>query len=137
MKAYSNLARGGQEAEVMDQSVLANQFVVGLRPELKAKVVGSEGNMEQLLMKARFKEAKQKELAMVTCNNSQRRSGGQRDVVIPQLQMINASTSENLGKKSGRVKRSCFNCGLTTHLIKDCPYPKHPGKDKETCKCLI
>ena len=137
VKAYSNLARGGQEAEVMGQSVLANQFVAGLRPELKAKVVGSESNMEQLLMKARFEEAKRKELAMVASNNSQRRSGGQRDVAIPQLQMTSTSTtppSENLGKKSGRVKRSCFNCGLTTHLIKDCPYPKQPGKDKETRK---
>ena len=26
------------------------------------------------------------------------------------------------------------NCGLATHLIKDCPYPKLPGKDKETHK---
>ena len=66
----------------MGQSVLANQFVAGLRPELKAKVVGSEGNMEQLLMKARFEEAKQKELARVTPgysrvtpNNSQRKFG--------------------------------------------------------------
>ena len=48
MKAYSNLARGGQEAEIMGQLVLANQFVAALRPELKAKVVGSEGNIEQL-----------------------------------------------------------------------------------------
>ena len=87
-------------------------------------------------MKARFEEAKQKELAMVTSNNSQRRSGGQRDAVTPQLQMTSAYTtpSENLSKKSGRVKRSCFNCGLATHLIKDCPYPKQPVKDKETCK---
>ena len=30
----------------MDQSVLANQFIVRLRPELKAQVVGSEGIME-------------------------------------------------------------------------------------------
>ena len=31
----------------MGQSVLVNQFVAGLRPELKAKVVGSEGSKEQ------------------------------------------------------------------------------------------
>ena len=43
VKAYSNLPRGGQEAETMGQSVLANQFVAGLRAALKAKVVGSEG----------------------------------------------------------------------------------------------
>jgi len=62
VKVYSNLSRGGQEAESMGQSVLANRFVARLRPGLKAKVVGNEGNMEQLLMKARFEEAKQKEL---------------------------------------------------------------------------
>ena len=141
VKAYSNLARGGQEGVIMGQSVLANQFVAGLRPELKAKVVGSEGNMEQLLMKARFEEAKQKELtrvtpgySRVTPKNSQRRFGGQRDVATSRSQTTGASTtsSENLGKKYGKSKRSCFNCGLTTHLIKDCPYPIPPGRDKET-----
>ena len=62
-KAYSNLARGGIEAEAMGQSVLANQFVSGLRSELKSKVVGFEGNLEQLLVKARFEEAKLRELS--------------------------------------------------------------------------
>ena len=135
-KAYFNLTRGGHEAEVMGQSVLANQFVAGLKPELKAKVVGSEGSMEQLLMKARFEEAKWKELARVTPNNSQKRPGGQREAATPQPQSAGASTtsSENLSKKFGRsvtVKKSCFNCGLTTHLVKDCPYPKQSGRDKE------
>ena len=49
----------------MDQTVLANQLISGLRPELKAKVVGTEGNLEQLLVKSRFDEAKRKELATV------------------------------------------------------------------------
>ena len=43
--------------------------------------MGSEANIKQLLIKARFDEAKYKELAMVTLNDSYRRSGGQRDVV--------------------------------------------------------
>ena len=42
--------------------------------------MGSEANIKHLLIKARFEEAKQKELAMVTLNDDQRRSGGQRDV---------------------------------------------------------
>ena len=57
-------------------------------------------------------------------------------MATPQPQLAGASTSsENLGKKFGRsvtVKKNCFNCGLTTHLVKDCPYPKQAGKDKET-----
>ena len=39
-KASSNLARGGVEAEATGQSVLANQFVSDLQPELK-KVLSS------------------------------------------------------------------------------------------------
>lgn len=41
----------------MGQTVLANQFVSGLCQELKAKVVGTDRNLEQLLVKARFEEA--------------------------------------------------------------------------------
>ena len=42
--------------------VLTNQFISGLRPELQAKVVGMEGSMDALVLKARFEEAKAKEL---------------------------------------------------------------------------
>ena len=49
-KAYSSLTRGGIEAEAMGQSVLANQFGSGLKPESKSKVVGFEGSLEQLLI---------------------------------------------------------------------------------------
>lgn len=62
-KAYSTVLRGGPEANSMGQVVLANQFISGLRSDLKAKVVGKEGNLEQLLVKARFEEAKKRELA--------------------------------------------------------------------------
>ena len=47
----------------MGQTVLVNQFVSGLRPELQAKIVGLEGSMDELIMKARFEEAKTKEFA--------------------------------------------------------------------------
>ena len=50
--------RGSKETDEMGQSVLANQFAAGLLPELKAKVAGSEGNMDKLLTKARCEEAK-------------------------------------------------------------------------------
>ena len=36
--------------------MLTNQFVVGLLPDIKAKIVGSEGDFNQLLLKARFEE---------------------------------------------------------------------------------
>ena len=46
----------------MGQSVLSNQFVSGLKPELKTKVARMEGNFEQLLLvKVRFEEAKRRD----------------------------------------------------------------------------
>ena len=61
-RAYAGVNRGGPEKEKMGQSVLANQFIAGLRSDLKSKVVGVEGSLEQLLLKARFEEAKKREL---------------------------------------------------------------------------
>ena len=47
----------------MGQSILTNQFVAGLRADIKAKVAGSEGGFDQLLAKARFEEAKLRDLS--------------------------------------------------------------------------
>ncbi len=55
----------------MRKTVLANQFVVGLIPELKRKVAGTEGNFEQLLTKARFEEAKLREITPKTKQQNQ------------------------------------------------------------------
>ena len=121
-RAYSNLSGA---TETMGQSVLANQFVAGLCPELKAKVVGAEGNMEQLLIKARFEEAKRKDLAMVATSHSQKRYKGGEYEATPISQAVTTGT-ENKGKWSGRmdtVMKNCFNCGLASHLVRDCPYP--------------
>ena len=58
-KAYPSAV----EAESMGRAVLASQFVSGLRPEIKAKIAGTEGSMDALLTKARFEEAKIRDLA--------------------------------------------------------------------------
>ena len=47
----------------MGHAVLTNQFISGLRPELKSKLAGHQGSFDQLLARARFKEAKQVEFA--------------------------------------------------------------------------
>ena len=57
-KAYPATSCGSKETEEMGQTVLANQFAAGLLPELKAKVAGSEGDLDKLLTKTRFEEAK-------------------------------------------------------------------------------
>ena len=60
-KAYSS-AEYGDQSDAMAQSVLAYQFVSGLRSDLKTKLVGREGTFEQLLAAARFEEARFKEV---------------------------------------------------------------------------
>ena len=60
--AYAGAATEGPQAERMGQTLLANQFISGLRAELKRKLIGTEGNMEELILKARFEEAKTREL---------------------------------------------------------------------------
>lgn len=61
-KVYPSSKRGAHEAEAIAQTVLTNQFVAGLRSNIKAKVAGTEGTFEELLTKARFEEAKVRKL---------------------------------------------------------------------------
>ena len=51
-KVYPSASRGSQEAEEMGKAVLASQFVTGLREDIKAKLAGCDGDMDQLLVKA-------------------------------------------------------------------------------------
>ena len=55
---YPRAQQGSQEAEDMGRSVLASQFVAGLLPDIKLKLAGVEGSLDELLVKARFQEAK-------------------------------------------------------------------------------
>ncbi len=45
-RAYPTTQIGTREAEELGRSVLANHFISGLRPELKNKIVGLEGDLE-------------------------------------------------------------------------------------------
>ena len=69
--AYAPVTRGTRQEEEVGQHMLSSEFVTGLRPELQSTVVGLEGNMDQLVMKARFEEAKRKELTAVRTDRSQ------------------------------------------------------------------
>ena len=48
-KAYPSVQQGTRETETLGQTILTNQFVVGHLPDIKAKIVGSEGDFNQLL----------------------------------------------------------------------------------------
>ena len=64
-QAYSRAQQEGGGAEIMGQSVLAYQFVAGLTGDLKAKLVGCEGTFDELLVKARFEEARLRDVVRV------------------------------------------------------------------------
>ena len=48
--------QGTTVLEDISKSILCNQFVAGLLPDIKIKVAGTEGSFETLLTKARFEE---------------------------------------------------------------------------------
>ena len=132
-KAYPSVLRGTSESNSMGQTVLANQFVAGLRPELKAKVVGTDGNIEQLLVKARFEEAKRKELATVRSTPQPKRPVTSQNGTAPPRSTPNTpntTPSSASQQKSNSKPKGCFNCGMQGHFLRTCPYPRQQ-KDRE------
>ena len=109
---------------------------MGLRPELKAKIVGQEGNLDQLLIRAIFEEAKGKELAAAKNVAFQKkpavpttpRGPPENTILRGQNQGSNTGFSAIRPPKSGR---ECFNCGMEGHLARTCPYPKQPKSPRE------
>ena len=132
-KAYETVIQGRPETEELGQQVLASQFVAGLRPELQTKLVGLEGNVDQLVMRARFEEAKDRELSLAKSAITHRKvqpavqpspprptNGLNRTTRMMQKGNVQDSTS----LKTNGTLRKCYNCGLKGHLARSCPYPK-------------
>lgn len=57
-RAYLTATSANAEAKMVGQIILVNHCVSGLRSELQANVVGLDGNMDELVAKARFEETK-------------------------------------------------------------------------------
>ena len=135
-KAYAVTTYVNPETEKVGQMVLANQFISGLRPELQAKVVGMEGSMDALVLKAWFKEAKAKELTGTRGLMNKRQSVTSSGTSTPAAALLTSPTSINISnspplmttpsREDGRRPgaRKCFNCGMEGHMAHACPYEK-------------
>ena len=133
-RAYPSIQRGSEEAEALGQTVLTSQFVAGLRPSLKTRIAGIEGEFEELLVKARFEEAKLRDLnTQWTARNTPTPGAGTH---VP-----NARPGYGSGSHSEKVQKTgsetnwnrpkhgakCYNCGSEEHLCRQCPLKKKGG----------
>ena len=124
-KAYPSALQGSVEAESMGRAVLASQFVSGLRPEIKAKIAGTEGSMDALLTKARFEEAKIRDLAS---NQQQRQKSFRSGFSGPSQHDKAAKPSEH--QKAGTSEKStvrCYGCGANGQYRNKCPVRDRGG----------
>lgn len=140
-KAYSRAQHGSEEARAMGKSVLAYQFASGLLPEIKVKVAGTEGDLDVLLTKARFEEAKWKEFHTQNILKIQKggvtTDAGRQKTTTPRATSGKGSQSLTPSPfKADQVK--CRKCGYFGHFQRNCPYvtPKneeaHGGGKKST-----
>ena len=100
----------------MGRSVLTSQFVAGLLPDIKLKLAGVEGSLDELLVKARFQEAKLRDLAGISSMVVTKKPS------VPTSQHKGFGTnraSENQVRSKPGIK--CFHCQGTGHSAKHCP----------------
>ena len=132
--AYAGATSEGPQAERMGQSLLTNQFITGLQPHLKRRLIGVEGSFEEIVLKSRFEEARRGEFAAEkpkapTRDRTTRFSNGQQLTSDPPVTTSSAppvGKIPNSGSRGGpRVTSgNCYNCGMEGHMAKNCTYPK-------------
>ena len=137
-RAYPRAQQGSGETEDMGRSVLAYQFVSGLLPEIKRKVAGNDGDFEQLLTRARFEEAKLRELYEPPPNRSNPLpSRGAPMGKLPQRDGPPRSQgpyerTTGPPRFQGQYERTtgpvrCYGCGASGHISKNCRWKGRAG----------
>ena len=123
-KAYPNTLQGSHEAEEFGESVLASQFVTGLHRKIKLKLAGHEGNIEQLLTKARFEEAKIKELGGPNSGETPKAAhqSGPSGPSQPTRKEPPRQHQDSSKRTRDWSRDTCHGCGGTGHFIRQCPY---------------
>ena len=136
--AYAEAASEGLHAERMGQTLLANQFVTGLQPHLKQKLIGVEGGLNELILKARFEEAKSQELTsqkIRTPTPSRRPPSTPAPTPTSSPTVTSApptsteTTTTGMGARSTRFR--CYNCGMEGHPAWACPYARRGRRDRK------
>ena len=124
-KAYPKAQQSHTEVESMGRSVLAYQFVAGLLPDLKVKLTGVEGGFEQLLVKARFEEAKARDL----CASSAAKAHTKKPAVDPLQQSATVRPESRSRVTQPNVRGKCFNCGKPGHIARHCQERRRGGEE--------
>ena len=125
-QAYPRAQQGTQETEAMGRSVLAYQFVAGLKPNLKSKLAGVEGTFDQLLVKARFEEAKLRDLSTQAAATT--KAPTKDNLRKPYHTLTSAKPTNQPGVVASNEERArdktgnrCYHCHGTGHFQKNCP----------------
>ena len=129
-KAYATSTSANLEAEKVGQIVLVNQFISGLRPELQRKLVGLEGSMDEMLLKARFEEVKIRDLHYQLKPNKFPNQP-------PANQHSNrdrSSDKDTDGSKKLKPGVKCYTCGAEGHLMRQCPSRNKGGPSEALVK---
>ena len=134
--AYAGATSEGPQAERMGQTLLANQFVTGLRVDHKRKLIGTEGSLDELVLKARF--GKTRELVgdkpkTYMPSRPQRPAGGSSSMLVPPMTtsppLVRSTQSSSPVRAQTRL--TCYNCGLDGHIARNFPYPRRSRQDEE------